>query len=113
MVHEQESRYDPNLSALWRQYDTFVGLAQAMTEALTCFVKRNYGDALNRLIQVKQKEENWKAQLQDGESSDVGDNFPMLQFVGFNVLVSKYGKACLKVKRNTFIVLKLCAHWVL
>ncbi|KAI7874527.1 hypothetical protein K492DRAFT_240789 [Lichtheimia hyalospora FSU 10163] len=97
VVHEQESRNDPYLSTLWIHYDIFSDLAQTMTEALTCFVKRSYGKALNQLVQVKQKEENWKAQLQQGGSSDIGDKFPMLQLLGFNALVAKYGKACLKV----------------
>lgn len=110
-MHEQESRYDPDLSVLWEQYSVFTRLVHAMTEALACFVKRSYSDALNRLIQVKQKEENWKAQLQHGELSHIGDRFPMLQFLSFNTLVTRYGKSCLKV--NAFdCVFRIYTHRV-
>lgn len=95
MIDEIASKQDARLKLVWQEYESYFTIATMVTGALRCFVKKDYHQALQSLLDTKRLEDSWKTQIL--WDSDMSERYPGLDTVSFKDIVETYGKACLKV----------------
>lgn len=69
-----------------------------ITQALSCFIKKDFSSALQYLMDSKRVEASWKTQMM--LDMDISTAYSGLETLTFNNIVEKYGKECLKVGRH-------------
>lgn len=95
-VDEEASKQDDDLKVIWDEYETFLVIAEMVTQALSYFVNKDFSSALQSLLDAKRHEASWKNGLL--MDLDVSSAFSGLTTISFNNIVEIYGKECLKVK---------------
>lgn len=94
-MDEEASKTDNDLKVIWHEYETFIAIAEMVTQALNYFVNQDFSSALQSLLDAKRHEASWK----DGLllDLDISSSYSGLTTISFNNIVEKYGKECLKV----------------
>ncbi|EPB91905.1 hypothetical protein HMPREF1544_01199 [Mucor circinelloides 1006PhL] len=98
VIHEQRAREDTDLQAIWKEYDAYLSIASMITQALSCFIKKDFSSALQYLMDSKRVEASWKTQMM--LDMDISTAYSGLETLTFNNIVEKYGKECLKILNN-------------
>lgn len=95
IINETRAREDTDLQVIWQEYDTYLSIASMITLALNCFIKKDFGNSLQHLMDSKRVEASWKTQMM--LDMDISTAYSGLETLSFNSIVEKYGKECLKV----------------
>lgn len=94
-MNEQDAKHDERLKAIWTEYDAFRTLGLTATNALIFFSNEDYLQSLLCFAKLKQSETQWKEHLK--LETRLAADYPVLENIGFDSLVKKYGRLCIKV----------------
>ncbi|GAN01846.1 hypothetical protein MAM1_0012c01281 [Mucor ambiguus] len=97
-INETKAREDTDLQTIWQEYDAYLSIASMITQALSCFIKKDFASALQHLMDSKRVEASWKTQMM--LDMDTSTAYSGLETLTFNGIVEKYGKECLKILNN-------------
>lgn len=96
VIDEEGSKKDEDLKIVWREYESYLAIAEMIVLALSSFIKEEYQFALQFLLDAKRLEASWKTQVM--LDIDVSHAYSGLATISFNNIVETYGKQCLKVR---------------
>lgn len=95
VIDEEGSKKDDDLKIIWREYESYLTIAEMIVQALSHYIKKEYQFALQSLLDAKRLEAAWKTQVM--LDIDVSNAYTGLTTISFNNIVETYGKECLKV----------------
>ncbi|CEP09599.1 hypothetical protein [Parasitella parasitica] len=98
IIDETNARADNDLKAIWQEYDTYLSIASVITQALACFIKKDFVNALQLLMDSKRDEASWKTRMM--LDMEISTAYSGLETLSFHSLIEKYGKECLKILNN-------------
>ncbi|KAI8644347.1 hypothetical protein BD408DRAFT_462604 [Parasitella parasitica] len=106
IIDETSARGDRDLEVVWQEYDTYLSIASMITQALTSFIKKDFVNALQHLMDSKRIEASWKTRMM--LDMEISTAYSGLETLSFHSIIEKYGKECLKVILNNAAFTKAC-----
>ncbi|KAG0166841.1 hypothetical protein DFQ30_006655 [Apophysomyces sp. BC1015] len=90
-----EARKDPDLQPICQEFDSYIRIAQTITQALFLFAREDYQNALQYFIATKRGEWAWRTHLMF--DNDLTSAYPGLETFNFSRIIEKFGRACIQI----------------